>query len=183
MDAKGPPHCRDPVFSAYFWKKIFTALTINAVTVPLVIALLFASGLVDEPPAQIVEKFKSSYYPFFRPLAYFLDFFAEYALKAALLEELVYRGPIRIAVGLLIISGKETNRRFVAVVWILGLTLNLHWAFYIHTIHEILWIAVFTAGVAWLWLVIKTRSFWPAVICHAMANTLIYFLARIYLLF
>lgn len=182
MDAKGPPHCRDPVFSAYFWKKIFTALTINAVTVPLVIVLLFVLGLVDEPPAQVVEKFKSSYYPFFRPLPYFLDFFAEYALRPALLEELVYRGPIRIIVGLLIIFGKETSRWLMPVVWILGLALNLHWA-YLHTVHEILWIAVFTAGIAWLWLVIKTKSFWPAVVCHAIANTLIYFLARIYLLF
>lgn len=183
MDVKSPPHCRDAIFHSYVWKRILAAFALNAVTVPLVITALFVLGLVDMSPVEVMEKFKKNYYTFFKPLNQFFDFFFENALAPAIFEELVYRGPIRVIFGLLILFRKESSRWLIPIVWMIGLTLNLHWAYYVHAEHGIMWIAVFTAGIAWLWLVIETKSLWPAMVCHAIANTSIYFVIKIYQLF
>lgn len=175
----GPPEFKDPVFSVYFWRKIITTLAINWLTVPLVATLLFASGLIDESLSQIIENFQRSYYSFFWPLSRSFDFFTEYAIKPALLEELIYRGPIRIAVGFLFFFSKKPRWFFLALIWTLGLALNFHWATQ-HITHEFMWILVFTAGTAWLWLVINTNRLWPSVVCHTSANFSIYILIKVY---
>jgi len=173
----------DSLFDPYFWKKIVKVFLVNVFTVPLVIIALFILGLINEPPAEMVEKFRQNYDVFFKPLNQFFDFFFEYALRPAILEELVYRGPIRILAGFLLFFRKESNPRIVTIVWIVGLGLNFHWSFYVHSLYGIFWTSVFTAGLAWLWLVIRTNRLWPAIFCHAAANLSIYFLIKIYQLF
>lgn len=169
----------DPLFNLYFWKKIAFALAINALTVSAAITLFFLSGLVDEPFPKVMATFKNSHYYYFWPLNQLPDFFRSSAVESVFVEELFARGPVRILSGLILLFRREKNRRFVLLVWSVGLILNFQWAA-THTIHKLVWIPVFAAGLPWLWLTIKTSRLWPAMFCHIAANLSIYFLIKVY---
>lgn len=169
----------DPLFDLYFWRQIAKTLLINALTVPTIILILFWSGVVNQSLTDIVETFEHGYWLFFAPLSQFSDFFFEYAVRPALLEELAYRSQIRIAMAFIVLLKKDSKWLWILALWIIGLALNFHWAAS-HTTNAYVWIPVFTAGVAWLWLVIKTNRLWPSIVCHAVANLSIYFVIKIY---
>lgn len=169
----------DSLFDPYFWKKIAKALLVNALTVTTLIMLFFLSGLVDEPFSKVTNAFQESYPHFFWPLNRFLDFFGDNAATPAIAEELSYRGPIRVLVGLIVFFRKELNWWFMSFVWSAGLVLNYQWATTIHTAHELMWIPVFIAGVTWLWLVIRTNRLWPSMFCHTAANLSIYLVIKV----
>ena len=169
----------DPLFDSYIWKKILAALTVNALAAPAIIAFLFLSNLVDETFPEVMAGFKNSYPSFFWPINKFPAFFERNVMAAPLLEELFSRGPIRISAGFIMLFRKDLGRKFSLFVWAAGLALNYRWAI-THTAHEFFWIPVFTAGLVWLWLVIKTNRLWPAMFCHAAANLSVYFLVKIF---
>ncbi|MBI2674240.1 MAG: CPBP family intramembrane metalloprotease [Candidatus Yanofskybacteria bacterium] len=169
----------DPLFDLYFWKRIIKVLLINAFTVPMVVALLFLSGLVDEPFSKAMDTFQKSYPAFFWPLDQFFKFTESYVIKTVVIEELFTRSPVRILIALLILFKKELNWWLVLLVLSVGLFLNYQWAGN-HTVHELVWLPVFVAGLPWLWLVIRTNRLWPSVFCHVAANLSIYFLIKIY---
>jgi|SRR3989344_3608278 len=175
---------KDPLVDPCYWKKITIALLVNAITVPLAVALLFQFGFIDKPFSKTLSVFQENYYPFFWPWEKILNFVTEYAIRPALLEEFVYRGPVRFLLCFLPFFKKAWgNKLFLLFVWVSGIALNLHWAIQIHTVHKFMWIPVGIAGIAWLWLVIRTKSFWPSVFCHIMANLSIYFAIKGYQLF
>lgn len=168
----------DPLFDTYFWDKIMKAFLANIFTIPIVIIFLFVSGLVDEPFSKAVDNFQKSYSSFFWPLNRFFVFFRINGITTVI-EEFIYRGPIRVLVGLIFFFRKELNWWFLSFIWSVGLFLNYQWATS-HTTHELIWLPVFIAGLAWLWLVIRTNRLWPAIFCHAAANLSIYWLLKIY---
>lgn len=143
------------------------------------IITLFFFGLIDEPFAKIIDIFREKYSPFFWPLKRFFEFFRNHSLITALNEETLFRGPIRILVGFILFFRKQLNLWLLCLVWLTGLVLNYWWAT-AHIGHELVWIPVFVAGLAWLWLVIKTNRLWPAICCHVIANLSIYLLIKIY---
>lgn len=169
----------DPLLDLYFWKKITSALAINALTVPTAITLLFVSGLINEPLSKVISAFQKSYPPFFWPLDRFFDFAESYALNTAVIEELFTRGPIRILMATTVLFRKKMNLLAYTAYWSVGLFLNYQWAAN-HTVHNLVWIPVFVAGLPWLWLVIRTNRLWPVMFCHATANLSIYFLIKTY---
>lgn len=173
----------DPLLDSYYWKKIATALIVNALTMPIIIAFLFWSGLAEESFEKILATFQSNYSPyspFFWPWSRFFRFFRTQVAMPAIIEEPFTRGPIRILMATTVLFRKKMNLLAYTAYWSVGLFLNYQWATTNHTAHNLVWIPVFVAGLPWLWLVIKTNRLWPAMFCHAAANLSIYFLIKTY---
>ena len=168
----------DPLFDPYYWNKIVKTFVINGLTVPTLVILLFWVGIMDKPFVEVVKEFRNSYPLFFAPLNRLFEFFWENSLGAPILEELTYRGPIRIAIAFLLLV-KRPTWLLISAIWIFGLFLNFQWATH-HTANTLMWIPVFTAGIPLLWLVIRTNRLWPSIVCHATANLSIYFLVKVY---
>ena len=202
----------DPLFDAFYWKSIAIALTLNALTTFTLIAILFGTGFVKNSFGDIVKKFQkeitiithtirdnetvtktekipASY--LLMPAKDFLGVSVKEPVRSKIfnnlinnlvVEEIVYRAPVRLLTGFMVLWGVRQKRWSQLFVWAIGLSLNLHWAFSIHRgIESLLWIPVFFAGIPWLWLVIRTNHLWPAIFCHTIANLGVFFLVKIYI--
>lgn len=174
-----PRNRADPIFDPYYWRKIITALLLNALSGSIIVGSSFCFGIIDQELKEIIKTFQNNYPLFFAPWSDFFKFLNAHVLRAAIFEELIYRAPIRIMVACLLIFTKKPRWLPTSMVWLLGLSLNFHWAMR-HSSHELMWIPVFVSGLVWLWLVIRTNQLWPSIICHSVANLTIYFLIKIY---
>ncbi len=179
MYAKGPPSYYDSVFDTSIWKKILIASSINLFTVPLMLFLIYYFGLLTQTAPELLTGFKSSYPQFFYPLSNIDHFFLTGVLQPAILEELIYRGPVRILLGLVFVTGAVYKRPAFVVAIILGLTLDFIWAVELHRTDQLLWVPIFVSGLSWLWLTISTRHIWPSQVAHGVGNTLIYITIKV----
>lgn len=190
-----------PLFDLCVWKGVTIALAINAVSVLVIVISLFLFGFAKEPLSDVVNEFgtektiwqsggkvsKRPPHSLTIPIKDLFNFrmphqsrFIEIFVKDVFSEEFVYRGPIVIAVSLLLFF-KVRNRYWPALfLWSAGLCLNFYWAYGHSEYHRLWWIPVFTAGIPWLWLVIRTNRLWPSMVCHGIANLSIYFLVKVY---
>jgi hypothetical protein len=171
------------IFIPYYWEKILKIILINSLIVPIIVFVIFKLKLVKDPFPEVLLSFQEKTPYFFLPLNKFIFFFKNQALIPAIIEELFFRGPIRILTGLVLLLTKNKNgwKKFIlfSFVWIVGIYLNYQWASD-HLFHKLIWVPIFAAGITWLWLVIRINLLWPAVFCHAAANCIIYFFIKIY---
>lgn len=171
-------HEPDPILDPILWRKIAVTLGINIFSVALVFTALDISGYLPSSTAML-EKFKKSHSVFFLPIQQIGKMILDGALAPALVEEFVFRGPIKLLLALMTLSPRPIAGIAKPCVWILGVGLTFCWAFFAHQSHGVLWLTVFTAGLAWLWLVIETCRLWPAMVCHFTANLSIYFILKL----
>ena len=105
------------------------------------------------------------------------------SLQTAILEEFLFRYPI-----LLLIKNnfwlKLKYNIGPLVIITVALSLNYIWAFGLKIDdfrltypHQIPWL-IFITGTPLYWLVYKTKNLWPAIVCHALSNTFLFFLAQ-----
>jgi len=131
---------------------------------------------VIEPNLQVYKKEYASYfYP-----GNLYDFLAYNAWMAAILEEAEARGPA----WLLVASGFTWTikgyRADKALAWLLLIAGTAWWSWDGHL--ALNW-SIFIAGLGWGWLVVKTRSLWPAMVSHGLANLTIFVAIRILSIF
>ena len=178
MCTKGPPSYNDSFFDSSVWKKILVAFCVNLFIVPLTLSLIYYFGFITQTAPELLAGFKSSYPQFFHPLNKIDDFFLSGVLRPAVLEEFAYRGPVRILLGLVFVTGAIYKRPAYVVAIILGLALNFLWAVKLHRTDQLLWLPIFISGLCWLWLTMTTKRIWPAQVAHGLGNFSIYILLK-----
>ena len=157
--ATGPPNIPS---TSQKWKLVLKLTLLYGLLAPLIPLILTASDHLN------IGFYKWRAGSFFYPWAQFWSFFEINALNGPILQETLYRGPVwLLAVSGLVIKQKRINFLFVCTVILIP---NFFWA----STHFALSWAVFLAGLGWGWLVYKTKSLWPAIVCRSLANTLIY---------
>lgn len=100
-----------------------------------------------------------------------------YSFKESVAEEYIFRYPV---LYLFLRANKKDGDPVKYMLFIVALALNLIWAFGFQKIglgHPLP--IPFIVGVPLYWLVIKTRSMWPAVICHTASNFGLYLLLKL----
>ncbi len=160
-----------PLSTARKWKLIFKVLALNALVVPILL-LISQEFISQERVGHLVHSYPEFYYESFRIFGSFLK---KYVFETAILEESYARGLL----WLLIVSKMKVvmfkkHDLTSLVLWASLIIPTFQWA----TLHPI-FLPVFFAGLTWGWLVIKTKSMWPAVVSHMLANLSIYFLIKL----
>lgn len=164
-------------------KLTLAILGLNSLTILGLIALAFLTLDPIQLNAIVVKLKWNGFY--FSPFSEWtvLLLIRDLWLKAAIIEEFLFRYPILV----LIKSNFKIRIRYDLtrpILILIALILNLVWAdglrvnnFVIERSHTIPWV-VFVSGLPLYWLIIKTRSLWPSVVCHGVSNTLLYLLAQ-----
>ncbi len=145
------------------WKYVFIALAANYITVPIV--FLFMS--LDNP--NIVQNFKYAKLSYFLPISQFYDFINNEAYLTVIKEEIETRGPAWLLI--------NCNIKYGAIFALIVMLIRTYFWALQHD--QIIFPSVFIAGFVWGLAVIKTKSLWPAVVCHSAANISLYFLIKI----
>lgn len=153
------------------WRHTFIALGINLVAITIILWATYVFWNISPTSTDTLSRFKNSNPDFFYGWPYFHYFLRDDAFVYVAYEEAYARGPTW-----LLMNSKIKNRvlwSFIALILLSGIWANEHlfpWP-------------VFMVGMIWGLLVIKTRSPWPAFVCHSMANIFIYFAIRTMLYF
>ncbi len=144
------------------WLLLFKVTAIYSIFAPTAVFIIYISGNLH------IEIYKSVQNEFFYPLSKFGNFFRSAVLQYPILEESFFRGPVWI----LSACGVSIRHRLgFFLIWAAIIFPTAYWALN----HTVLVIQVFIAGVGWGWLTYRTKSLWPAIASHALANALIYF--------
>ncbi len=155
------------------WLLIFKILVLDIVIVAIALIIMYPfvnSGSIN---------FRKEYPTYFYPLNQFLFFFKNTAWQTALREEVYRRGPIWILSASGLTFSIREKKLDDLLIWSTILIPTAFWA-YGHTAFNL---PIFVVGISWGWLVARTKSLWPAIICHMTANITIYFALKILLLF
>lgn len=129
-------------------------------------------------------KARNGHYFYTLNLENFLRFLSYYCLQVAVLEESLFRYPILALIkSNLKIQIKHDLTKLILVI--LMFCLNLIWAVGLKpiTLGHPMPVPIFLAGIPLYWLVIKTKCLWPAVLCHALSNFLLYIFVQTLLYF
>ena len=112
---------------------------------------------------------------YFIPVDEFRAKFREQVFEGALLEEIYARWPLWFFMAVFFDKLKHHDR-LKLILTAFALTIpTIYWVGLLEVASYPISASLFCAGVGWGILVVKTRSFWPAVVAHTCANTLIYF--------
>ena len=155
------------------WFLIFKVLALNAVVMSLLMFAMYMLGRVEG-----IEQFKENkalagYFNDFS-LFNFWIFFKKHCIEGPASEEILRRAPVYLLT-LINLEVLVKDRNFAkCVLWISLIIPTGFWALS-HTFA----LPVFIAGLAYGWLIIKTRSMWPAIVCHSLSNLSIYILLKI----
>ena len=159
----------------------------------LIVPILFAIlGLMIGVDSVIYElKSYAEIRPdYFLPTNDFFVFLGSSALKPAFVEEIQFRLLPYVLMAMLIFlftkygiykngGSKLLQKIAYVIIWIPFLIGTYYWIL-IHSYHfSPILIPVFFAGLTWSWLIIRTGSWWPALVAHILANTTIYFFVKI----
>lgn len=158
------------------WCLIGKVWLVNAAIIPLLALVWFFISNTN---------FSLSDHPsgFILPLNKFYNFFIFSVFESPLLEEATYRIWIWLTVVILAkicINGKNGTS---ILAWAVIIMPTLMWATESGQHHVSIMAPVFFAGLTWGWLVAKTKSLWPAVVAHGLANCTLYFAIKLALLF
>jgi len=148
------------------WQWFAKVMLANAILVPIIAAFCYFVFQL---------RFNLSNYPsFLLPLSRFSEFLWDAMIKQPVIEEITYRGIVWLFI---IPLDRAVQNQYYKIffVWILIVVPTLYWAISIHPVP----LPVFFAGLTWGWLIVKTRSFWPALVSHGFSNCLLYFLIKI----
>lgn len=143
------------------------ALEINFLAMIVILWAAYVFWDINLLDANVIAKFKTRNPSFFYGWGQFYRFLTYSILKDVLFEEAWARGPVW-----LLINSKIKNRTLfssIALIVLGGL-----WA----KTHVFLW-PVYIIGMIWGVAVIRTRSLWPAFVCHSAANLFIYFSVKL----
>ena len=162
-------------------KLVFGALLLNSVII-LILSITIYFFVENEKIELIIANLRvsNSYYFYIFNAQNLLRVLSSYCLQAAVLEEGLFRYPILALVksNLKIHIKYDITKLFLVI---LALGLNLMWAIGFEPLtggHPTP-IPVFLVGIPLYWLVIKTKSLWPAILCHASSNFLLYILVQV----
>lgn len=143
------------------WRYVFLIFLINCVVTTTLFGIIYLYQDTD-----IIGIYKNYYPLYFQSWDRFRLFFNNEVFETIIREEIYARGPTWFLINLKI--------KYNAVLAYIALVISgAIWA----QAHP-LFAPVFIVGLTWGWLIIKTRSFWPAIICHGMANMFIYFAVK-----
>lgn len=180
-------------FDRFWWKLKITSLVFCFNSIVALILMVTAYYILDEKTTfKIVSGYAISKKIVFAELNWtnFLLFSYAYCIFSPIPEEFIYRYPI---VQLL-------KKNFRIKLWKYDLTkvsillivilLNSLWSYshiwtpisslqknYYHLLPP------FLAGLPFYWLIIKTRTLWPAILCHGALNFSLYFLVQLMIYF
>ncbi|MDP3696968.1 MAG: CPBP family intramembrane metalloprotease [Candidatus Taylorbacteria bacterium] len=173
----------------FWWKLKMTSLVFwfNSIVALLLMTIAYYT-LDEETIFQIVREYANNSKLIFGELNWtnFLLFSYYYCILSPVTEELIYRYPIILLL----------KKNFSVKLWSHSLTkvsilliillLNSLWGYshiwtpiqslqknYYHLIPP------FLVGFPLYWLVIKTRTLWPAILCHGALNFSLYFLVQL----
>lgn len=149
------------------WRYTLSIIGINLI---IILAMTWAAYVFwDTSPLDpnIIAKFKNKHASYFNDWGNFHTFLLRNILRDVLFEEAWARGPTWLLMNTRI--KHRTLFSYVALIVLGGLWAKTH----------VLMLPVLAVGMMWGVAVIKTRSLWPAFVCHATANLSLYFLVKI----
>jgi len=160
------------------WGLVFRVYLATLVAVPIIILACRVIG-GDEFIQQASVDYAGIFGCYFRSWDGFVAYVKDVVVNGPISEEIWFRGVVwALAVSniRLIYRGLDATK---PITWILLTALTLFWSisYPSHIIHY----SIFTAGMFWGWLVIKTKSLWPAIVSHSLANLTIYFAVKLFL--
>ena len=155
------------------WRLVFKVMCWNMILVTITVAIMYYFGQLT------LNNYKNTHPQFFLTLGKFSRFFWKDVWETGILEEILFRGPAWIlsSTGLILYV-----KNFRLHPWLIGLAIfapNYFWAID----HSPATLPVFIAGLGYSWLVVRTKSLWPAIIAHSGSNLLIYLAIKIATLF
>lgn len=175
-----------------FKKKIKLTLAILCLNSLIILVLMALTYLVLDSKQidQIVARLQWKKIYFYQlNMGNLLIVLRDYGFTGPILEEFLARYPVL----MLIKSNLKIRIKYDLTMFFIILTalsLNLIWTngliienFNIVFGHPHSSIPVFISGIPLYWLVIKTRSLWPAIVCHGASNVILYFFAQALLYF
>jgi hypothetical protein len=125
-----------------------------------------------------MEGFRTNHSTFFKNSLYDMDWVI---YNSPLTEEFKFRLPLYALVFYLTTRTKIYNKEYENLInfflWFTLLLPTIYWAFF--TGHY-MGLSVFTVGMTWGWLIIKTKRIWPAITCHMIDNFTIVLAIRLY---
>jgi len=158
------------------WVLIFKVLIFNAVTSLLILGILAVldkfDGLWQYARVYNLAAYFNSF-SFFN----FLVFFKRHCIIVPIVEEMFYRLPVFLLAAWEIkwtVGSKDITKY---VLWIFLIIPTAFWALN----HYPFPLPIFIAGLAYGWLIIKTKPSWPwpAIVCHSLSNLSIYIFVKI----
>lgn len=146
------------------WWLVFKLMALYSMVALIMVGILKLSG-------HHLMEYSNQYPMYFSPLKDFRFFFWLVVWEAGLIEEAATRGPM----WLLIASDFTwTIGRYAIDRLCLLIILTVCTFLWATTGHPAFNWSIFAAGMGWGWLVYKTKSLWPAVVSHMLANLMIY---------
>lgn len=159
-------------------------LLLNSALVLTIIAFAYFA-LDNDQINEIIRNLKNSQTIYFSELnlANLLIIIINSSLNTAILEESLFRYPVLI----LTKNNFRIRIKYDITIFVIILTaffLNYLWAnglmignLRISYSHPIPWL-IFITGLPLYWLIAKTKTLWPAILCHASSNFLLYLFAQ-----
>ena len=157
-------------------KEVLKVYIFNSLIILFFALIAYYLILNTDEIRHIVSRYRRGNWSFFLPLtrSNFNLIFWNYSLIPAIIEEVLYRGPLLVLMRCnfnITYRGNDLTKPFLII---LALILNASWA----TTHTI-FLPVFLAGLPLYWLVFKTKAIWTSTLCHCSFNLSIYFFLKI----
>ncbi len=157
----------------YKWLLISKVLVLNAVIVTIALSAMYCLEDLNS------FNFRDDFPTYFYSVKNFPVFFKNTAWNMAIREETYYRGFVWILIVTNLSFSIRGQRLDGFLIWIAVILPTAFWAY----THQEFGVPIFFVGLSWGWLIVKTKSLWPAFFCHITANVVIFFALKIFLIF